>query len=264
MTRWIFLTYGVACHVLFLVTFACLAGFVGNFVLPNTLDSPSTTSPGLAVAIDLALLAAFAAQHSIMARPAFKRVWTRIIPQPIERSTYVLAASIVSGLLIWQWRGIPTIVWSVESPLAKAVMWGLFAFGWLLVPLVSLMISHFDLFGTRQVWLHFQGRELASLPFGTPWLYKAVRHPLYIGWTIAFWATPMMTVSHLLFAAGMTIYMGLAAIVEEHDLVTHFGRAYADYQRRVPMFVPRLRQRPESADFSANDTTARTVAKAHD
>jgi len=182
----------------------------------------------------------FGVQHSVMARPWFKRVWTRVVPGPIERSTYVLLSCLVTMLLMWQWRGIDAVVWNVEQPLARGLAWGLFAIGWLLVPAVSLLINHFDLFGTRQVWLYLRGQEYTSLPFGTPLLYKHVRHPLYIGWTLAFWATPTMTAGHLLFAAVLTGYMALAAVVEERDLVAHFGGQYVEYRRRVPMFVPRL------------------------
>jgi protein-S-isoprenylcysteine O-methyltransferase Ste14 len=240
MKRWLFFLYGVACHVMFFGIFAYMFAFVGDFLVPKTIDTTTGGGTGPAIVINLLLLGLFAAQHSIMARPAFKRVWTRIVPQSIERSTYVLAACVVSFVLMWQWRGIGTIVWDVQQPAFRAILWGLFATGWLLVPVVSLMIDHFDLFGTRQVWFHFMGRENEPLPFRVPLLYKRVRHPLYIGWTIAFWATPTMTVGHLLFAIFMTGYMGLAAIVEERDLVAYFGQQYEQYRRRVPMFVPRL------------------------
>ncbi len=163
------------------------------------------------------------------------------MPTPIERSTYVLASCVVTAVLIWQWRGIDEVVWNVEQPWARAAVWGLFAVGWLLVPAVTFMLDHFDLFGVRQVWLYLQGRAYEPLPFRVPLLYKHVRHPLYIGWTLAFWAIPTMTVGHLVLAAGMTLYMALAALVEERDLVAHFGRPYLAYRRRVPMFVPRLR-----------------------
>jgi len=238
MKRWLFFTYGVTCHLLFLGTFAYMAGFVGNFLVPKTIDSAVPGPVSTAIVINLQLLLLFAAQHSIMARPAFKRLWTRIIPEPIERSTYVLLSCVVTFLLMWQWRGIDTVVWDVQQPVLRGLLWGLFVTGWLLVPLVSLMISHFDLFGTRQVWLHLRGRGYESLRFRTPALYKHVRHPLYIGWGIAFWATPTMTAGHLLFAFVLSVYMGLAAIVEERDLIAHFGRQYEEYRRRVPMFIP--------------------------
>jgi methanethiol S-methyltransferase len=239
MKKFAYFVYGVVCHLLFLITFAYLAGFVGNLLVPTSIDAPAAEGSIVsAVAIDLLLLAVFAAQHSIMARPAFKRVWTRIIPTEIERSTYVLLSCVVVGLLVWQWRPIPLVIWHVSHPLAWWLAAILFAAGWLAVPVVSLMISHFDLFGTRQVWLHLQGKQYTPLPFRTPLAYAWVRHPLYLGWTLAFWATPTMTAGHLLFAGVLTTYMALAALVEERDLVAAFGTKYADYQRRVPMFVP--------------------------
>ena len=197
---------------------------------------PGPTSK--AILINVLLLALFAVQHSVMARPAFKRVWTRIIPEPIERSTYVLVSCAVTFLLMWQWRGIDQVVWNAQHPMLRGFLWGLFAIGWLLVPLASLLINHFDLFGTRQVWFYLRGREYQSLPFRVPSLYKHVRHPLYVGWAIAFWATPTMTAGHLLFAGVLTGYMGLAALIEERDLIAHFGHQYEEYRRRVPMFIP--------------------------
>lgn len=262
MKRWLFFLYGVANHVAFLGVYAYLAGFVGNFLVPQSIDTPSTGSTATAVFIDVGLLLLFAAQHSIMARPAFKRVWTRVVPEPIERSTYVLVANLVTIVLMWQWRGVGPIIWDVQGPVARTFLWGLFAFGWLMVPAVSLMIHHFDLFGTRQVWHFLQGQECPPLPFRTPHLYARVRHPLYIGWAIAFWATPTMTAGHLLFAAVMTGYMALAAIIEERDLIAHFGQHYMDYRRRVPMFVPRLRTRertPVIATLASDSVTLRKL-----
>lgn len=253
MKRVLYFAYGVLCHLLFLATFACLAGFVGNLLLPKTIDGPITDgSLAAAVAIDLLLLAAFAVQHSVMARPAFKRHWTRIIPAPVERSTYVLISCSVTMLLIWQWRPIPIVIWDVQGPIGWWFGMALFAAGWLAVPVVSLMINHFDLFGTRQVWLHLQGKEYTPLPFRTPLAYSWVRHPLYLGWGLAFWATPTMTAGHLLFAGVLTIYMAAAALVEERDLVALYGDRYEDYQRRVPMFVPTLLA-PHSAKEAERD-----------
>jgi methanethiol S-methyltransferase len=241
MKRWTFFGYGVGCHLLFLAVYAYMAGFVGDFLVPKTIDSSSGGPLAAAVAIDVLLLGLFAVQHSLMARPGFKRVWTRIVPEPIERSTYVLLSCIVTILLMWQWRGIGTNVWDVQQPLLRATIWGLFAAGWLMVPGVTMLLNHFDLFGTRQVWFYLRGREYESLPFRVPMLYRRVRHPLYIGWAIAFWVTPTMSVGHLLFAGVLTGYMALAAIVEERDLVAFFGRQYEDYRRQVPMFIPSLR-----------------------
>jgi protein-S-isoprenylcysteine O-methyltransferase Ste14 len=252
MRRWLFFVYGVACHLLFLVTFAYMAGFVGNFLVPKSINSPSPGPVAQAILINVLLLAVFAAQHSVMARPAFKRVWTRIVPEPIERSTYVLISCIVTFLLMWQWRGIDQVVWNVEQPVPRVVLWGLFAVGWLLVPVVSLLINHFDLFGTRQVWLYLRGRVYQALPFRVPSLYKHVRHPLYIGWMIAFWATPTMTAGHLLFAGVLTLYMVLAALLEERDLIAHFGRQYEEYRRLVPMFIPWRKTTMTSVSSSAS------------
>lgn len=242
MLRCLYFLYGVACHALFLAIFAYMAGFVGNFFVPKTIDSGPAGSPAVAVAINLALLGLFAAQHSIMARPAFKRLWTRFVPQPIERSTYVLASCAITAVLMWQWRSWDVVVWDVESPGLRTVLWGLFAVGWFAVPAVSLLIDHFDLFGTRQVWLHLLRRDYTPAPFRTPLAYRYVRHPLYIGWAMAFWITPTMTAGHLLFAGTMTFYMWLAVFVEERDLADHLGPQYEEYRRRVPKFVPRLSQ----------------------
>ncbi|HZL89011.1 MAG TPA: isoprenylcysteine carboxylmethyltransferase family protein [Pirellulaceae bacterium] len=246
MKRILFFAYGVFCHLLFLVTFAALAAFVGNLLLPQTIDGPPAGGTiAAAVVVDLLLLAAFAIQHSVMARPAFKRLWTRIVPTPIERSTYVLISCLVTGLLIWQWRPIPIVIWNVQNTIGWSIGMLLFSVGWLSVPLVSLMINHFDLFGTRQVWLYLQGKEYTPLPFRTPLAYSWVRHPLYLGWALAFWATPTMTVGHLLFAGVLTIYMAAAALVEERDLVDFYGEKYRRYQQQVGMFVPALISRRE-------------------
>jgi protein-S-isoprenylcysteine O-methyltransferase Ste14 len=240
MKRTAFFVYGVTAHLCFLATYAWLACFVGNLLVAHSVDSPVTGSLLPALLIDLGLIVVFGLQHSIMARPGFKEVWTKIVPRPIERSTYVFATCVVTVLLIWQWRAVDLVVWDVQNTVGRWLLHGLFAFGWLMVPAVSLMINHFDLFGTRQVWLYLRGREYTSLPFRTPMLYAHMRHPLYVGWAIAFWATPTMTVGHLLLAAGMTGYMLVALVFEERDLIAHFGRQYEEYRDRVPMFVPRV------------------------
>jgi protein-S-isoprenylcysteine O-methyltransferase Ste14 len=240
MKRWLFFGYGVACHLLFLITFAYMAAFMGNFLVSKTIDSPTAGTNGMAIGINLVLLSLFALQHSIMARPWFKKHWTRIVPEPIERSTYVLVSCLVTILLMWQWRSIGNVVWDVQQPALRATLWALFAVGWLMVPAVSLMINHFDLFGTRQVWLYLKRREYTPLSFRAPLFYKHVRHPLYIGWTLAFCVTPTLTLGHLLFAIVLTAYMGVAAVIEERDLLAHFGQQYADYRRRVPMFMPSI------------------------
>lgn len=244
MKRIAFFTYGVFGHLMFLAVFAYMAGFVGSFlgIVPKSIDHQVNPDIPLAmaIAINLCLLVLFGLQHSIMARPAFKAVWTRWVPRPIERSTYVYASNIVTILLMWLWQPIDVVVWDVTWQPARIALVGLFAAGWLLVPMVSLMINHFDLFGTRQVWLYLRGREYSPLPFRTPLLYRYVRHPLYIGWALAFWATPTMTLGHLLFAVTLTGYMALAAQIEERDLVQHFGHEYETYRRTVPQFVPRV------------------------
>jgi protein-S-isoprenylcysteine O-methyltransferase Ste14 len=238
MKRWIFFAYGVVCHLLFVAIFVYMAGFVGNLLVPKTIDVGQSMSTAWAILMDLGLIALFGVQHSLMARPAFKQLWTKLIPPPIERSTYVLISNLVCFVLMWQWQGIDIVVWDVHHPIGRAVLWGIFAAGWLLVFLTSLMINHFDLFGTRQVWLELRGQPYTPLPFRTPMLYKYIRHPLYVGWALAFWATPTMTLGHLLFAGSLTIYMVLAARIEERDLVDYYGDAYRAYQRRVGQFMP--------------------------
>jgi protein-S-isoprenylcysteine O-methyltransferase Ste14 len=253
MKRWSFFVYGVFCHLLFLATFAYLAGFVGNLWVPKSIDS---ASDGLlyALGINMLLLIGFGMQHSIMARPWFKRWWTRLVPAVIERSTYVLVSCLATFVLIWQWRGIDVVVWDVQHPVGQGILWALFAAGWLMIPLVSLMIHHFDLFGTRQVWLYLRGKPYTPLSFRTPLLYNHVRHPLYLGWALAFWATPTMTVGHLLFAGVLTLYMVLAAHVEERDLVGHYGKLYREYQKKVPMFLPRWLRGTNETESSVPET----------
>lgn len=249
MRRKLFFAYGVAAHALFFVVYAWMAAFVGNFsfgILP-TIDGPRSGSLLGAVSIDVALIALFGIQHSVMARPTFKRWWTRIIPAPIERSTYVMISNVLMILLMWQWRPIGGAVWDVKAPVLRAALYGLFAAGWLMVPAVSLMISHFDLFGTRQVWLHLKGKEYSHLAFRTPMAYRAVRHPLYVGWMIAFWATPTMTVTHLLFAVLFSAYILIAIPFEERNLVAHYGALYETYRRNVGGLVPKMKWRSSAS-----------------
>jgi methanethiol S-methyltransferase len=238
MKRILIFAYGVACYAAFLATFLYAIGFLGNLV-PRSIDGPSEGPPWLALSIDGLLLAVFAVQHSVMARPAFKAWWTRFVPQPAERSTYVLFSSLALGLLFWQWRPVGGIIWDVQTPLLRAAVLVLFACGWLTVLVTTFLINHFDLFGLRQVLLYLLGREYTPLRFATPWPYRLVRHPLYVGWLLVFWAAPTMTVAHLAFALGTTAYILVAIGFEERDLLAAHGRDYAEYRERVPMLVPR-------------------------
>lgn len=252
--RVVFLVYGILTYVFFLGTFLYAIAFVGGFA-PTSLDGPATTPIASALAIDLGLLALFAVQHSVMARRWFKRRWTRLVPQPIERTTYVLLATLALGLLCWQWRPLGGSVWSVEDPVGRGALWTVFGIGWLLVLVTTFLINHFDLFGLRQVWLHLTGQPYTRVPFVTPLAYRTVRHPLYVGFLLAFWATPTMTVSHLVFAVATTAYIVLAIQFEERDLAREYGTAYLEYRRRVPMLLPVGRQRRVAED--ANRAGAR-------
>ena len=222
MNRLLVLLYGSICYVTFFATFLYAIGFVGNLVVPAALDSESTGNTARALAVNITLLAVFALQHSIMARPAFKRMWTRIVPVAVERSTYVLFSSLALILLFWQWRPMGGPIWDVENEVGHTLLYTGFWFGWLLVLVSTFLINHFDLFGLRQAWLYFRGREYTHTPFRTPSLYKVVRHPLYVGWFFAFWCTPTMTAAHLLFAIMTSAYILIAIQLEERDLTDAF------------------------------------------
>ncbi len=244
MTRISYFAYGLACYLVCLATFVYAIGFIGNVGVPVSIDSRPLGPTAVAVATDLGLLLLFALQHSVMARPAFKRWWTRIVPAPVERATYVLASSLALILLFGLWRPIGGMVWQVEAPAARAVLHGLYGLGWGLVLASTCLINHFDLFGLRQVWLHLRNRPYTPLRFGTPGPYRWVRHPLYVGWLTVFWAAPTMSATHLLFALVTTGYILAAIRWEERDLLQVHGADYEAYRRRVPMLVPRLRRAP--------------------
>jgi protein-S-isoprenylcysteine O-methyltransferase Ste14 len=239
--RLMFFTYGVICYLVFFGTFLYAIAFIGGFGVPTTLDGPASGPLLAALAINAGLLTLFAVQHSVMARPWFKRWWTRIVPKPIERSTYVLFSSLALILLFWQWRPMGGEVWSVEHPAGVLALRALFAFGFGLVLVSTFLIDHFDLFGLRQVWLYLVGQPYTAKPFATPGPYRMVRHPLYVGWFFAFWMTPVMTVAHLVFAVATAAYILLAIQFEEHDLVAEHGAAYERYRDSVPMLIPSLR-----------------------
>ena len=234
--------YGAVSYLFFLASFLYAIGFVGNFGVYKSLDSVSATPWQTGLLVDLGLLALFAIQHSVMARPAFKRAISRIVPDSIERSTYVLASSVALLFLFWQWKPLGGSVWNVQSELGRLVLYGGFAAGWGLVLIATFVINHFDLFGLRQVWRHLQGQPQAGLQFATPLLYRIVRHPLYVGWFLAFWCTPSMTVTHLFFALVTTAYILIAIQLEERDLIKAHPE-YAQYREQVPMLIPGLARR---------------------
>src|SRR5512134_3658116 len=221
--------YGVISYAVFFATFLYAIGFIGNFAVPRTLDGTPNVAFATALLANLGLLGVFAVQHSVMARPAFKRWFTKLVPESAERSTYVLLSSLALIALFAWWQPLGGMVWTVTDPTARGVLWGCFAFGWLLVLVSTFLINHFDLFGLRQVWLQLVGRSYTHLAFGTPGPYRIVRHPLYVGWFFAFWATPTMTVSHLVFAIATTGYILIAIQLEERDLIAHHGKSYQDY-----------------------------------
>lgn len=238
LVRLVVLFYSVVSYALCLASLAYAAGFVGDFLVPKSIDSAPTDPLGLALVINTVLLGVFAVQHSVMARPFFKRWLTRFVPEPAERSTYVLMSSLAFFLLFWQWRPIGGVIWDIQNPVVAGLLHGGFAFGWMLVVGTTFLINHFDLFGLRQAWLFLRGRPYEPVKFVTPGPYKFVRHPLYVGLLFAFWFTPTMTVAHLVFALATTGYILVGIQLEERGLVAALGEDYAEYRKRTPMLIP--------------------------
>lgn len=235
MARVLAFVYGAVCYLIFFVTFLYAIGFVGNVVVPKSIDSGREVNFTQSLIIDAVLLGLFAIQHSAMARPGFKKMWTKIVPRVVERSTYVLLASLTLALLFWQWRPLLGVIWEVRNPTLALILQIVFFAGWGIVLISTFLINHFDLFGLRQVYLY---KNYTYLGFSTPFWYKAVRHPLYLGFIIAFWATPRMTLGHLVFAITTTAYILVAIQLEERDLVSYYGDPYLEYRRKVSMLIP--------------------------
>ena len=234
--------YGVISYTVFFISFLYAIGFTGNLIVPKGIDSGTETGLAESLIVNIVLLGLFAIQHTIMARPAFKAWWTKIIPKEVERSTFVLVASLLLLLLYWQWRPMTGIIWSVENAAGAMILSGVFWIGWVIVLLSTFMIDHFDLFGLRQVFLPLQNKEYTGIKFKTTMLYKFVRHPIMLGFIIAFWATPHMTTGHFLFAVVTTVYIFMGLQFEEHDLKNAIPD-YEDYSRRVPMLIPCMKKR---------------------
>lgn len=238
MKRHLVFLYGVISYFIFFGVFLYLPGFLGNFLVPKSIDSPATGPFGEALLINTGLLVLFAIQHSVMARKPFKDFITKFIPKAAERSTYVLFSSIAVILLYWLWKPMGVAIWNVQGSVAEPILNGLMITGWLIVLVTTFLINHFDLFGLRQVWLYWRKIEYKPLGFVTPGPYKVIRHPLYFGWLLMFWSTPVMTIAHLVFAIATTAYIFVAIIFEEKDLIREHGKKYINYRRSVPMIIP--------------------------
>jgi protein-S-isoprenylcysteine O-methyltransferase Ste14 len=254
------LIYGVAAYVFFLGTFGYAIGFVGNVGVPKSIDTATATSLGMAIAINALLLAGFAIQHSVMARQSFKRLWTRIVPKCIERSTYVFAASLALAQLVWQWRAIPDTVWDVQGSLAGTVLTVSFWTGWAVLLVSTYLVNHFELFGLEQVWTYFRGSGPQPASFKSPGFYRVVRHPIYAGFVIAFWSAPVMTVGHLIFSIATTGYILVGIAFEERDLITFYGQTYREYRQHVPMLVPFLKRGKAPVELEVAEVLEESVS----
>ena len=243
MKRTLAIPYGIACYLLFLGSFSYFIAFVGGILVPRTVDSGPLVPLAEALAVNLGLLLLFGLQHSIMARRSFKAWWTRLVPASIERSTYVLASSLVTVLILWQWRPMPATVWHVEHPVGAALLWTLFGVGWTIGVTTTFLINHFELFGLAQAWARWREHAFHPPRFQTPLFYRIVRHPMQAGIALGLWATPYMTVGHLVLAAGLTLYILIGVYFEERDLVRAFGDRYEAYRERVPKLIPLLPRR---------------------